>query len=232
MSERLRLSSPAPTIVGLIVALGWPMLFLALPGQTHQDVGNGSQDVQIILMEWAAVIAVALIVIFWERLPFFASVGFRRPGWRDALAVVIMLCLMAIAIVAAAFVFHARGAVFSTADPRKILQLPLVLRVSIVLTAGICEEILFRGYAIERVTALTGKVWIGAVAAIVLFTLGHVPRYGFSVGLFGVAVIALLLTLLYVRRRNLWPCIAAHCVIDGLPLIVAPAFVHAHLMTG
>ena len=47
----------------------------------------------------------------------------------------------------------------------KIKRLPFLLRLGLVLTAGICEEFLFRGYAIERFTALTGKLWIGAVAA-------------------------------------------------------------------
>jgi len=225
VAGRLILHSRLPTIVGLVVALAWPLLFVLVPGQMHQDVTNARQDEQILALEWCMTAVVAIIVIYWERLPFFASVGLRRPSWRDVLAVAIALAAIIAVIAAVAFVLHG-GATFSVADPAKVKNLPLGLRIGLVFTAGICEEILFRGYAIERFTALTGKLWLGGFAAIVLFTLGHVARYGLSVGLLGVAIIAIFLTLIYVRRRNLWPCIATHWIIDGLPLLVAPQFVH------
>ena len=46
-----------------------------------------------------------------------------------------------------------------------------------------------------------------------------------TTGFLGVAGIAVMLTLLYIWRRNIWPCIALHWLIDGFPLLVIPAFV-------
>ncbi len=224
MAGRLILHSRLPTIVGLIVALAWPLLFVLMPGQLHQDVTNARQDEQILLLEWCITAIVALIVIYWERLPFFASVGLRKPNRRDVLTIVIAVAAIIAVVAIIGFALHGRTT-FSAGDLSKVKNLPLGLRIALVFTAGICEEILFRGYAIERFTALTGKVWLGGLAAIVLFTLGHVARYGVSLGLLGVAIIAFFLTLIYVRRRSLWPCIVAHWVIDGLPLLVAPQFI-------
>ncbi|MBV9149528.1 MAG: CPBP family intramembrane metalloprotease [Candidatus Eremiobacteraeota bacterium] len=229
MAVALNLRARTPTIVGLIVALGWPLLFLVLPNQRHQNVTDMRQDEQIIAFEWIVTILVALIIIFWERLPLAHSVGLRRPVWRDALIALVALIVLAVTIAIVAFALHTRSA-FSNVDPTKLRALPFALRFGIVFTAGFCEEFLFRGYAIERLIALTGKLWIGGVGAIVLFTVGHIARYGIGVELLGVAIIATFLTLIYIRRRSLWPCIVMHWVVDGLPLVVAPHFIRTHVV--
>lgn len=226
MARVTALRAPAPTIVGLLLALGWPLLFFAIPGQAHQDIGNASQDIGVLVMEWLATLAVAAIIIYWERLPLASSVGLRKPRWMDAAAAILAVVATFIALAAVFGVLHARGGVVAGGQNAGVFALPFGLRLGLVLTAGICEEFLFRGYAIERLTSLTGNVWAGALAAVVFFTLGHIPRYGFSGGLLGVAVIAVFLSLLYVWRRALWPCVAMHWIIDGVPLLVLPLFVH------
>lgn len=232
MRAPLVLRSKTASIVGLVIALGWPLLFLATPWQAHQNIANAGQDVGVLIAEWLAFAVIAAIVVFWERLPLFASVGLRRPRWADfgamLLAFVALFILLAL-IGVLARASGASGVSFAgSADMKAIFAIPFALRLGVVLTAGFCEEFFFRGYAIERLTALTGKTWIGVVAAIVLFTLGHVARYGFTLGLLGVAVIATALSVLYAVRRNLWPCIAMHWIVDGLPLVVAPFFLHLH----
>jgi len=206
------------------------VLFWLVPGQTHQSVTNANQDLQIILVEWVATILLASIVVFWERLPFAASVGLRKPRWLDILAVLLALIATSVTIWTIAYAFGLKASALPNVDPAKLKALPFALRFTLVLTAGFCEEVLFRGYAIERLAALTGKLWVGALAAIALFTLGHVARYGFSVGLLGVGIIAVFVTLLYVWRRSLWPCIAMHWIIDGLPLLLGPIFIRPQLL--
>jgi membrane protease YdiL (CAAX protease family) len=92
------------------------------------------------------------------------------------------------------------------------------------LTAGFCEELMFRAYAIERLAMFSGKLWVGGLVTAVLFTLGHVPRYGWSVSLAGVFIIGTFLTVLYVRQRNLWLCAAVHAASDAMGLVIGPAF--------
>lgn len=163
--------------------------------------------------------------MFWERLAPLASTGFRRLKRADIIFIAVLAIL---AIAFAALVWTQRGS-FNSPILVSYATIPFALRLFLVFTAGICEEFCFRGYAIERLIALTGKPWLGALAAVVFFTLGHVGRYGFSAGLLAVAFIGALLSALYVWRRNIWPCIALHWFIDGTQLLIATAFIaHPH----
>src|SRR6185437_16182067 len=81
-----------------------------------------------------------------------------------------------------------RGILFSGIASRFVrapsfdLQLsgvPLSLRADLVLTAGICEEFIYRGFAIEELGALAGSRWLAALVSLIFFTLPHARLYGF-----------------------------------------------------
>ena len=71
------------------------------------------------------------------------------------------------------------------------------------------------GYAIERVTELTGSRWLGAAIPVLVFGAVHAPFWGI-----GHAVVAgasgLWLTLIYLKTRNLWTAVVAHALLDGI----------------
>lgn len=212
--------SRVATVVGLLVALGAPFVLPLLPGQAHQRVTDVRQDTTIVVFEWVVAIAVLAIVVFWERLPL-GSIGFRTPSWRQFAAMggafVVLFVLLA------AFAVLTHGASGTSESPAQLAAIPLAFRVVVFLTAGFCEELLFRAYAIERLALLTGKLWIGGTVSVVLFALGHVPRYGFTPALVAVGIIAAVLSALYVWTRNFWVCATMHAIIDCLGLVVAPA---------
>ena len=226
MVKPLALRFPAASVAGLVLTLGFPFLFLLVPSMAHQTLSNQRQDLWVVVSEWAATIALAAIVVFWERLPFAASIGLRKPRWFDALATVLAIFATMLTAGIVAAVFHLSSAQLSSVNPAAIQALPFALRLAMTLTAGFCEEVLLRGYALERLASLTGSIWIGVPIVITVFTLGHVVRYGVSLQLIGVAIIGTFLTLLYAWRRNLWPCIAMHWIIDGVGLLLAPSFAH------
>ena len=223
MTARLPRPPLAATIAGLIAALGSPFLLPYLPGQAHQNIADARQDVGIVVFEWVVTLVILAIVLGWERLPL-GSIGFRMPSWRDAGAMAVVLVAIVVAAGALAAATHATNG----ATPAEIAALPLGLRIAIFLTAGFGEELMFRAYAIERLTLFTGKLWISGVLTVALFTLGHVPRYGFGPELGGVAIIATGLTALYLWRRNFWVCAAAHAFIDFIGLVVVPLAARAH----
>ncbi|WP_407067189.1 CPBP family intramembrane glutamic endopeptidase [Haloarcula regularis] len=51
------------------------------------------------------------------------------------------------------------------------------MQLVIVVTAVVTEEILWRGYPIERLTEVTGNVWIGAVVSGTVFLAVHFPAW-------------------------------------------------------
>lgn len=212
---------PLPTIVGLILALGWPLVLAALV--PNQNLANQRQDLLIILCEWVSVGILFAIVAGWERLRFLPSVGFRPLKRRDW---ILIAALMVIAAAMAGVLAAKRPALSGTnaAQLRQVLGAPFGLRVALVFTAGICEEILFRGYALERLQLFTKNIWIAGLIGTALFTLAHAPRYGFRPDLLGVFAIGAILSLIYIWRRNVAGCIALHWLIDGFGLLLVPAF--------
>ena len=101
-----------------------------------------------------------------------------------------------------------------------VLGLPIWLQLAVALSAGFAEEVLFRGYAVERLTELTGRRWAGAAIPIIIFGAAHIPFWGLAHGLVA-GMTGLWLTLLYLWRRNLWSNITAHALLDASVFIAA-----------
>lgn len=90
------------------------------------------------------------------------------------------------------------------------------------LTAGVCEEIIYRGYLITTVAGLLGgsrvATFVGCVIAAVVFGLAH--DYQGLAGMLSTGVVGLMLGTLYIaERRNLWTNIVAHAVGDTISLL-------------
>jgi membrane protease YdiL (CAAX protease family) len=88
----------------------------------------------------------------------------------------------------------------------------IVLWIVLAISAGICEEIVFRGYLQRQLIALTRSTWAGVAGAAVVFGAGHVYQ-----GWRAAAAIALYGALLGVasrRFRDLRPGIVAHAAED------------------
>ena len=57
----------------------------------------------------------------------------------------------------------------------ELAGVPLYVTILIALIAGVTEELLFRGYPIERLSEISGSTTIGACAAYVIFVGLHAP---------------------------------------------------------
>jgi membrane protease YdiL (CAAX protease family) len=104
----------------------------------------------------------------------------------------------------------------------------LPLRIALVLTAGIAEEFIYRGFAIEELGEVLGSRWAAALASWVCFTIAHGGRYGFSPALLLPGAAGAMLTILYLWRHNLLACMLMHIIIDGVGIIVVPALMATH----
>lgn len=196
--------------LGLILALG---LWVALQGPGGELdaarfwVSDG--------LKWLEAIALLLIVLFWERRPL-ASIGLRRPGWLDlALIPGVVIAVLLVEVFVGTPLLKAMQSHQDLSTLAVMQGLPFVQKLSIVITAGVTEEIVYRGFAIERIEDLTGSTTLGIVISTALFVGMHLPDWGLATGI-QQTLITLVLALAYVWRRNLWLLMPAHALIDAL----------------
>lgn len=209
----------AATFVGLGVALLLPLLtnlvvtyvLGATPSRALITVGLANH--------WAMFALLLVIVMRWERQPL-ESIGWRPPRW-SALPLGIVAGVT-IAIVSG-FVSQRLGLKSDTHFLAFLQSLPLVVRVALVITAGVFEETLYRGYGIERLSKYFGGKWVAAALTLVLFTFAHAPAVG-AAQLAPIVLVSGLVTLLYLWRRDLLLNMVAHATIDAIGLLVVPAF--------
>jgi len=97
---------------------------------------------------------------------------------------------------------------------------PFPLRVGMVLTAAVTEEIDSRGYLIERLQAITGSASLAAVLAYFIFLLEHVASWDLAHAL-RTSLWMTPLILLYLWRRNLLACMSLHFLVDATAFLAA-----------
>lgn len=213
-------STSAWTWAGVLVALGGAAIAIAAKRAGY----FGSELVGSTVLNWFALWSTAsltlLILVMGERQPL-AAIGFRRFTWKSlgfglALgALVIMMFPLAGMILKA----------FDIPNPQtalgQVATWPLWLRAGTLLTAGVTEEILFRGYPISRLKAVTSSTAIAASIPFVVFVALHLPSWGAAHLLF-VSLAAALFTLAFLLRRDLWANIVAHWAVDSVPLLILP----------
>jgi membrane protease YdiL (CAAX protease family) len=167
----------------------------------------------------------ALILVLWlryiEHLPL-ASIGLRKPTVKTILygilAGVVLIAVLVLQYAVIIPLFHLNAA-HTMAERQAIIGLPYWDRVLIVLRAAVVEEILFRGYLIEKVRQLTGSTTLAVIVSIAVFTYAHLSGWG-AVHLIPVFAAAIALALLYIWRRDL-PCnMIGHFIVDGMGFLL------------
>jgi membrane protease YdiL (CAAX protease family) len=88
--------------------------------------------------------------------------------------------------------------------------LPAALRLAISVSAGIVEELFFRGFLQSR---------LGIGLSTLLFATGHLG-YGQPFMLVGLTLLSLFYAYLFRRRGSIWAAVAAHAIFDAVQLLV------------
>ncbi len=218
------------TFVGLFVALGFPFVIYALnllSGIRREDLLMPSRVGLLIAEEWGAALVLLAIVFLWEKQSW-TSIGIKKMSWQDILWGVIGFMVGAFSFILTTPVVIALGLGTTSGGISQLAQVPLALRIWIVLTAGITEEILFRGYPIERLYSLTNRLGLSAVIAYGAFVLLHIPFWGLG-GTIQIGVWSVVVTVLYVKRRNLLACVLMHILNDAYAFILLPALFAQYL---
>ncbi|NLV06213.1 CPBP family intramembrane metalloprotease [Haloarcula rubripromontorii] len=211
-----------PVIVGLFVSLFGASLLGQLDLPRWVDATATRSFLTNSLSTWLLVALVLAIVLYWEDRRL-TSIGLRAPTRRETavglgaglLGVVLGLLSTGIAVVA-----------LQLQQPETLSalsRLSLPVQLVIVVTAVVTEEILWRGYPIERLAEVTGSVWVGAGVSGVVFLAVHFPAWGL-VGAIPQAVFTLVIVGVYVWSRNVVACMLTHGVINVVMILVLPVF--------
>jgi membrane protease YdiL (CAAX protease family) len=135
-------------------------------------------------------------------------------GW----VAVILLMLAVVAVV-----WALGGEELLPTEPPELIPwvagLPLAVRAAIGLTAGVVEELFFRGFLQPRV---------GIALSSALFVLAHLS-YDQPFMLVGIAALSLLFAFLVRWRRNILPAIVAHAAFDLIQLLIVVPQILEHL---
>jgi membrane protease YdiL (CAAX protease family) len=213
-----RQAAPAATLVGLGVALFVPLLTNLVVTRVLGLTPSGALIAAGLVIHWATFALLLVIVLRWEREPL-QSMGWRSPRWST----------LPFGIVAGLLIAMVSGLVSQGLRLRAdthflafLQSLPVMVRVLLVITAGVFEETMYRGYGIERLSKYFGGKWVAAAITLALFTYAHASAVG-AAQLAPIVVVGGLVTLLYLWRRDLLLNMVAHATIDALGLLVIPA---------
>ena len=204
-------------------ALVGPLLMTTGPMQKlYVLAGSGLASVFVAQSTMWAVLAAALAChLYGDRLPL-SAVGLVVPRVGSILFGLGIGASVYVGLYAIAFVLWKNGLFEAKAPASQILHWPLWLRLFMLITAGVVEEALYRGFAIERLTALTGKRWLAALIALLGFVAAHLPFWG--LGAIATPIVGgAFFTLIYLWRGDLVACMVAHLAVDSVGLLLAPA---------
>ena len=207
--------------IGLLLTLGVGLLPLSRWGRLYSGLGEtwGAE-----VFWWVAGLVVLLYVLAVERRPL-SSIGFRAPkGWDIGWALIFGIALFVGAGVLDGIVFPALHWKINAAAFQAIIGAPIGYRIALVTRAAVCEEILFRAYPLERLAEWSGSVWLAGLFSVAAFTFAHLSSWG-APQLIVAAYGGVMLTILYLWRRNIWGNMLAHWIADSgfvlIPLLSA-----------
>jgi len=87
-----------------------------------------------------------------------------------------------------------------------------LLAIPLAVTAGFCEEFLYRGYLLNLAASATKSLWLGLLLSSILFGFAHL--YQGRKGILGTTVVGLIFGLIYLASRSLLPGQLLHTAMD------------------
>lgn len=208
------------TWVGIFLSLFGMFLAAGVTKLPLVDKVLSDQNLSLLglALVWVLTILLLGIVKFGEKASF-DSIGFKPIRLKEGLlaigiGIVLSLAVPVLTLLVVQVIPTNGGGIEEVAS-----SVPWWLLFLSVLTAGITEEIIFRGYLIERLNELSSKNALVVLISVIAFVLPHILSWNLAHVLGVVLPLGLILSLIYLWKRNLVFNIIIHIVID-LPLVV------------
>ena len=196
--------------IGLIVALFGAPLFVIVSDRLIGESPSLTAQVGLQLLYCGMAAFLIWFVLRVEKRPL-ASIGLRKPTWLTVMSGIGLLLVASYVLAPLTRPLQdAVGTGGVQAGVDRLAVLPMWFRIPLGLTAGIIEELCYRGYAIERLATITGRPWIAGLISAVIFGLVHIPEWGVGFALAADLPFGLLMTAFYLWRRDLVANMIAH----------------------
>jgi uncharacterized protein len=156
------------------------------------------------------------------------STGFR--GWMSDFGGALLFWLLAMSVLAAVGVLfrlsHMENAQKKLAElaPTSLKEMSIWIALSV--SAGICEEFVFRGYVQQQFSRLSGRVWVGVLTSSLLFGAAH--GYEGLSGMIAITLFGAMFSVLAIRSSGLRKGMMAHAWHDTFTgaLLALAKFMH------
>ncbi len=203
-----------------ILALVLPCVYVLLigPRLSASSIGPVYSTLIGIAVMWLITGGIAFWVVRVEKRSL-TSVGLKRLSPMMALqsfgiGVLLVLSVPLLQILARSVIPSGEAGSAEALAARS----PWWLLLLSVVTAGVTEEFLYRGYPLERLLEWNGSKWVSSLIALAFFALAHAGGWNLA-HIVGVVIpLGAALTALYWWRRNLVFVMIAHTVVD-LPIV-------------
>jgi len=207
-------------ILGLSLSLAFPVVFMLFisPIFIKPNVNEPFSTLMGFGVLWGLAFLVLVFTRTIENLPL-SSIGWKPLSWKSAVIAVGLGILLSLLVPVLTLLV---SKIFPPSNSGTITQVVSnyswwILLLSVI-TAGITEEVLFRGYPLERLHEITGNKWISGVISLIFFVAIHATGWNIA-HIIGVVIpLGIILTGLYFWQRNLLFVMIVHVVID-LPLV-------------
>lgn len=213
MDGKGRLDVPSEALFGIGIALiGLPLGGILIDALWTRSVPPAVSSTY----NWVLVGGLLGFLSFVENEPL-ASIGLSRPNRGDVLIGIGVFVLGMISLIISAQIVGILGIgtePVGNGSGGTLDLWPLLTVLFVGITAGITEEILYRGYALERIEEVANSTWIAGTVTAVAFVLIHFETHGIA-GMLIISPIAVLLTVAYIWRRNLLVPIVGHALINS-----------------
>ena len=158
---------------------------------------------------WALTLVLVVYILLIERRPL-SSIGLKRPTWKSVVfGLISAFVMVGGSVIIYLVVFPALGLQANEGGLQVLQSMPLWFQTALIVRAAVFEELYYRGFAIERLTEITGFGWIASLISLAAFTFAHLSYWGWA-SLIAVAFEGAILTGLYLFRRDLASNMIAH----------------------